>query len=279
MGSPIGVHPDGSNCYTVNCSLQGHSPMGISKEDFIAVLQNENAKDKWNKTQNIFKTLSMKYLKKSVTSHDGRWRWSEEQKDKFFEDYQKEMKRIEDERFVTNGRQFNEDDLPHYARLVAFEAEQTVANRPEWKKIAEDAYTADKERREEWFSKEDITKAPEYKEYFDKYMRASVHYADWKKENIKKDLEHFIKQTEEARYRRSTGWKEPAYMSVELNANVFQKNNRRKRYIELLFDEAYVNALNMKDARDIANGDEIVRSSHTIGVGIGTTAMAVNIVS
>lgn len=279
MGSPIGVHPDGSNCYTVNCSLQGHSPMGMSKEAFIAALQNENERSNWDKNQSIFKNVNMKFLKKDIQAHDGRWLWTDEQCDQFLQDFQAEMKRMEDERFATKGREFSKEDLHHYARLVAFEAERNVAERPEWKKVAAEAYAADKERRDDWMAKEDITKSPEYKDFWDKYMKASVHYADWKKENIKKDLEYFIKQTEEARYRRSTGWKEPAYMPMELNAKVMEKDSRRKRYLDLLFDSAYVDALNMKDARDISNGDDIVRTRTIINSHGTSVASAINIVS
>lgn len=279
MGSPIGVHADGSNCYTVNCSLQGHSPMGMSKDAFIDALQNENARDKWNKTQNIFKNVNMKYFAKEVEYSDGRWMWTDEQREQFLKDYTAEMKRMEDERFATNGRTFEKDDIHHYARLVAYEAKRNVSERPEWKKVSEEAYEADKERRNAWFAEEDITKSEEYAQAWDAHMRGITHFAEWKKENLKTDLQYFISQVEEARYRRSTSWKEPAYMPLEFNAKIMDKASRRKRYVELMFDEAYVEALNMKDARDISNGDDIVRS-RTVISGYGTSmATTINIVS
>lgn len=279
MGSPIGFHPDGSNCYTVNCSLQGHSPINMSKEAFIAELQKENEKSKWYKKQHIMKNVNMKYYFEDMENSGGRWLWTEEDRTSFMNEVKNEINRLEDERFVNKGYEFSDDVIHLYASVAARQAKETIENKPEWKQLSEKVTAEDAERRNAWFMQEDITVTQEYREEFDRYMSLTEIKEDWEKTNLENDMKLAVARIEEARYRRSTDWRAPSYMLGSFNPNIRSKPKRIKKYVKFLMDEAYVEAINMKYSRDVANGKDVDFETTTTG-GLGTSmGTVINIVS
>ena len=280
MGSPIGIHSDGSNCYTVNCSLQGHSPLGMSKDAFINTIATENAKAEWDKENHILKNVNAKFFTKVMEDANGRWQWSEEDRNAFMDDVMAEVSLIEAERFTHKGRMFKKEDIPLYAGVVFQEAEARIAALPRWAALANETKAKDATRRAEWNEVEDITKTEEFQQQYAEYERKMVHYADWKQENLKTDMGKTIARIEDARYRRSVEKHAPSYMPMSFNPNICVKPKKVKKYVEFLLDEAYIDATQLKHGRDITNGEDIVRSSSSLGGEFGTSiASTMNIVS